>query len=361
VDLPNVGDDQDASRFVFFQPVTQPAAVDGAVGGVSEQTQQLVESLEKIDEQLTRARGEAETKRLNDQRADVLEKLAAAAANETDRRMWLMQFADTVGAAAQSGTYPEGTTRLAALRKDLEADSQDAELLSHVVFAHMSSEYAAQLEAADADFGEVQENWLKQLQSFIERYPTSRDAPEAMLQLALAKEFAGEDEEANKWYTRIVDDFSDWPQVEKAAGAKRRLESVGRVLTLQGPTIDGKSFDLAKQRGSMVLIQYWATWCEPCKQDMEILANLQRQYARQGLKIVGVNLDQDRAGLARYFQANKPQWPHLYEPGGMESRLADELGVFTLPLMLLVDQSGKVVNRQIQASELETEIKKLLR
>ena len=272
-----------------------------------------------------------------------------------------MQFADTVGTAAQSGSYPKGTRRLKALRLALEKNSTNTELLAHVTFAQMSAEYSEQLQAKDADFADVQEAWLVRLEEFLQRYSTSSDAPEAMLQLALAKEFAGEEREANRWYTKIVRDFSDSPLASKAAGAKRRLECVGKTFELKGRTVSGKDFDIAKLRGNVVLVHYWATWCQPCKQDMEIMKDLQREFAKEDFKIVGINLDAQPNELSQYFRKEKPRWTHLYEDGGLESRLATEMGVFTLPVMLLVDERGRVVNRRVHGAQLEKEIKALLK
>jgi thiol-disulfide isomerase/thioredoxin len=290
-----------------------------------------------------------------------LEKLAAATTNASDHDMWLMQFADTVGAAAQTGAFPAGTARLNLLREKLEKTSDNQELIAHVVFTHISSEYAMELQADDVDYPQVQQRWVEQLDSFVETYPSSQNAPEAMLQIALAKEFAGEDDDAIRTYSRIVKDFPESPLAVKAAGAKRRLESVGKPMSLAGRAIDGKLFDLKGHRGSVVLVHYWATWCEPCKQDMEVLAKLKRQFTGQRFEIVGVNLDSETDAVARFFRMRPAQWTHLYEKGGLDSRLANEMGVLTLPIMLLIDTRGHVVNRQVHTGELESAVKRLLR
>ena len=76
--------------------------------------------------------------------------------------------------------------------------------------------------------------------------------------------------------------------------------------------------------------------------------------------MLGINLDSDRASAVTYLQSNPLAWSHLYEPGGLDSRLATELGILTLPTMLLIDKEGKVVNRNIHAAELSDELGKLL-
>jgi thiol-disulfide isomerase/thioredoxin len=135
---------------------------------------------------------------------------------------------------------------------------------------------------------------------------------------------------------------------------------VGRRIDLQGQTIDGRSFSLADLRGNAVVIHYWATWCEPCKQDMKLLRRLQARY--KGLQLVGVNVDSTRALAAGYLQETPLPWNQLFEDGGLESSpLAKAFGVQTLPTMMLVDSSGKVVRHNVRAAELDNELEKLFK
>ena len=76
----------------------------------------------------------------------------------------------------------------------------------------------------------------------------------------------------------IVKQFGSTELAKKAAGAKRRLDSVGRSISLRGRTLDGRSVDLAKYRGKVVLLHYWATWCEPCKADLKRIKALQAKF-----------------------------------------------------------------------------------
>lgn len=359
-DLPLAAGANSTTQFVFFEAGPQ-ASHDTPSGDLNGQTQKLVEALQQIDDQLANAASPSVLEKLNRQRADALEKLAQSATTQEDREMWWRQFADTVGAAAQTGAYPQGTERLLQLRGELQKNSKNKDLIAHVAFAHMSADYAERLQAENADFTAVQTQWLKRLESFVKEYPTSQDAPEAMLQLALAKEFAGNDDEANQWYTKIVKDFRSSPLAKKASGAKRRLESEGKTFALKATTVQGKPFDLARLRGNVVVVHYWATWCEPCKQDMLVLKKLQQEYDRKKLAVVGINLDSQADEVTEFFRKDRPAGTHLYEQGGLDSRLANEMGVFTLPVMFLVDQRGRVVRRQIHAGELKTEIDKLLR
>jgi thiol-disulfide isomerase/thioredoxin len=217
------------------------------------------------------------------------------------------------------------------------------------------------LQEEKADFIKIQEKWLKDLEAFIAEYPACDDAPEAMLQLAIAQEFAGQEEAAIKWFDQIVAKFPQHELAKKAAGASHRLNCVGKTIQLRAKTVDGRDFDLSLYKGKVVLIHYWSTWCEPCKQDMEALRSLQAKYAKDGFALVGVSLDSEPAVLADFLKTKRLTWPQLYEPGGLDGRLANEMGILTLPTMLLLDKQGKVISRSISVGELDTELGKQLR
>ncbi len=122
----------------------------------------------------------------------------------------------------------------------------------------------------------------------------------------------------------------------------------------------GSPVDLASYRGKVVLIQYWATWSGPAKADMPALKELWNKYGRQ-FTVVGVSLDNDVKDLNAYLSENPLPWPQIFEPGGLDSRPANMLGILTVPTMILLDQQGKVVSRSISAADLEAELKKLIR
>jgi thiol-disulfide isomerase/thioredoxin len=359
IDLPR----RDAVAGLFFTAIAGQAAqhVSEAAVGLNREMQDLLGDLEKADASLEKTTDPGDLSKLNAQRADVLEKLAVAATAPADREAWTRQFADTVSAAVQSGDYPQGVNRLKTMVDRLQKEKAASPLVAFVKFRSMTADYGRSVQQPEADFAKIQANWLKQLQDFVKTYPKVEDAAEAMLQLAIAQEFAGKEKEAGKWYGRVVRDFGDSRLAEKAAGAKRRLESVGKSLTLTGSDLNGSSIDLKRYRGNVVLIHYWATWCEPCKQDMKQVRALQAKFATSRFTPIGVNVDHEPQPAKDYVNANRITWPQLHEEGGLDSRLANELGILTLPTMLLIDRTGRVVRRNIHAAELEGEIKKLVK
>lgn len=365
IDLPSsLGDSSSvdaASGFFFQQTAPQQVPAVAAAGGLSEAMQRLVRELEEVDKAIERTTTPADLSKLNERRATVLQGLADQATTDEERETWIRQYADTVSAATQGGGFPQGVERLRSLAQQLEQRSASAELTGYVKYRYLSADYGDSLQQPNADYAKIQEKWLADLLQFVKDFPAGEDTAEAMLQLAVGEEFAGRSREAVDWYGRIVTSFAESSQAKKAAGAKRRLESVGNPIPLAGNTLDAKQLSLAAYRGKTVLIHYWATWCEPCKQDLEILKQIQAKFAAQGLALIGVNLDSDRALAVQFLRSQPLPWPQLYEPGGLDSRFATEMGILTLPTMILVDNEGKVINRSIHAGELDEELSKRLR
>ena len=292
-------------------------------------------------------------------RLDIIQKLIDHAKTPDDRTMWLRNLADTISAGVTSGKLADGSKRLQDLFDAAQKDN-DKNLAAYIKIRLLTSDYARAISAPKADIPKIQAEWPKSLEQFIADYPTSPDAAEAMLQLGMAREYAGHDEEAKKWYERIGREFTDAPQAKKAAGAVRRIDAVGSVLNLSGKGLNGETVALASYRGKVTLVQYWATWSDSAKNDMATLKKLVEKY-HGSFDVVGVNVDSDPKALKAYLGENSLPWSQIHEEGGQDSQPALALGIITVPTMFLVDAQGKVVNRNIQTTEIEGELKKLIR
>jgi len=355
IDLPQLpGQSGEISEpLAFFSP-GMPAA-QAAGPQVSDAIKPLLDALRTVEDRLMEA-GPAQRSQLIAQQLAVLEKIVAATPAE-DKDFWVRQLAETIAAAVQEGAVDDGIERLQQLAEQVAADP---DLGGFVAFRLASARYAAGMLADDADLEAVQTAWLSDLDSFVATYPQSPDAAEAMLQIGIAEEFSGNEEAAVARYRQIVEAFPDTAAARKAGGAARRLESVGKPLALAGTTADGRSFTLASLKGTPVLIHYWASWCEPCKVDIARIRELRESFGPKRFAVVGISLDTDRETLAAYLGSNAIPWVQLHEEGGLDGRLAEELGVLTLPTMLLLDADGNVVDRNVMITDLEKKLTSLL-
>ena len=356
VDAPQLaggaGDIGDA--YSFLSPRSVGVAPGPGTGDVAESLKPLLAKLREIEGKMPSADPVAR-KALAAQYIGLLEETVAAAAAD-DKRFWTSQLVETLAAYVQEGLFSDGIAKLEAVAEDVKGD--DA-MSAFVAFRLIQAKYSAGMEKPDADGEALQKSWFESLQAFVDAYPKAPESAEALLQLAFRDEFEGRDADAIERYRGLAESFPGTAQSRKASGAVRRLESVGKPLVLAGPTVDGKQMSVQAFKGLPVLVHYWSTDCEPCKVDLAQIRELQAKYGGKKVAVIGVALDGDKAKLAKFLQAKPLPWPQLHEPGGLDSRLAEEFGVLALPTMVLVGADGNVVDRNVSITELERRLDEL--
>jgi thiol-disulfide isomerase/thioredoxin len=357
IDVPQVmgegGEIAGAEGFFSPQAGGQSPAAEGPAQ--DERLKPLMAKLQDIENRMAGSDA-AKRKVLAVEQLGVLDQVVQSCA-EADRGFWMRQLVETLSAYVQEGLVPDGIGRLEKL---VEAAAGDDRLAAFTAFRLAQARYSADMQQPNADGEKLQNQWFESLKTFVESYPEAPEAAEAMLQLAFRDEFEGREKESIDRYQQIVSGFADTPQARKAAGAVRRLESVGKPLAMAGTSLDGRKFSVEALRGVPVLIHYWSTDCEPCKVDLAQIRELQAKYGPKKFGVVGVALDGDKAKLAKFLQAKPLPWPQLHEPGGLDSRLAEEYGVLALPTMMLVDAKGAVVDRNVSITELERKLEALI-
>lgn len=123
---------------------------------------------------------------------------------------------------------------------------------------------------------------------------------------------------------------------------------IGRpVPNIAGTTLDGQAFDLATLRGRPVIVNFWASWCVPCQQEMPLLARKAAVHADAGLAIVGVLSDDTVAEGLRFESTYGATWPSVFDESGAIKRAYNVVG---RPQTYFVDRGG--ILRSIQVGEL---------
>lgn len=116
-------------------------------------------------------------------------------------------------------------------------------------------------------------------------------------------------------------------------------------------------------RGKVVLLDFWASWCTPCRKSFPWMNALQTKYGAQGLTIIAVNVDMEKQLAAEFLQAVPAQFRIEYDPKGA---LATQLNVAAMPTSFLLDRNGRIVRqhagfREAQQAMREHEIEQLLK
>ena len=300
--------------------------------------------------------GKTEVAQFHVGRIPLLRAVVKATPTADEQLNYNKQIVDSLAAAYQTGVYANGLKLLDGLI------AEGGKVASYAAFRKVSAEFAAGNDEPGANLMANQKKWMTDLRAFLDAYPKSEEAPDALLQLASASEFNAEEDDARKSYERLARDFPTTDAGKKAAGAIKRLDLVGKPIDLRGPGLNGQSVDLSRFKGKTLLVNFWASWADPVRRDLPELVKVYQKYKGKDFEIVGVNLDNEKADVETFLKENPLPWTQLFEPGGIEkSRFATEYGIIALPTMILVDPQGKVLNRNLRsAAELDRQLDKTL-
>ena len=108
-------------------------------------------------------------------------------------------------------------------------------------------------------------------------------------------------------------------------------------FTLKSST--GENIRLAEQRGQVVMLNFWASWCGPCRQEMPLLDGISKKYGKMGFVLYGINVDQDTTDAQKVLQKIKVSYPILFDP---ESKLSSLYKVEAMPSSVFIDKKGNV-------------------
>ncbi|MCE5302069.1 MAG: redoxin family protein [Planctomycetaceae bacterium] len=164
---------------------------------------------------------------------------------------------------------------------------------------------------------------------------------------SLAKTFAASKDSRMAEFSKVLD------------GICRRLSLVGQEMKIEGKLLNGQPFQWSNFAGKVVLVDFWATWCEPCLAELPNLLNYYELYHGKGFEIVGISLDQRRADLEEFIKKNKIPWPIMFSDDSNNST-ATYYGVLSVPMMILVGKDGRVVALNVRGPSLKKELEKLL-
>ena len=126
------------------------------------------------------------------------------------------------------------------------------------------------------------------------------------------------------------------------------------------PQLDGSDLRLSVYRGKVVLLDFWATWCDPCREEIPHLVELQQRYASSGLQIIGVSMDDSSDPVRPFYQQFHMNYPVVM---GTAQTGALYGGVLGLPITFLIGRDGCIYSKHIGATSLaafEKEIRSLL-
>lgn len=134
----------------------------------------------------------------------------------------------------------------------------------------------------------------------------------------------------------------------------------GDAFEIALPSIKGDTIKLSSLKGKVVLLDFWASWCGPCRVSNRGMAKIYSKYKDAGFEIFGVSLDDNKAAWKKAVTNDKVKWLQVNETGGWEAKTARKWGINAIPTTFLISKEGKLIAMDPEPKELEKALKILL-
>ncbi len=294
---------------------------------------------------------------------------------------------DTVQLAQQTANL----LRQGGFRADAAAiyETVAAELANDPKQADEAAAFAVQAKLMKSDLETLLENVIREkpeadqklaatIETLLKDGPLNREMFGNVQQVAHILEALGHFQVAQSTYEQLTAAFKDTKDAELAdqvadvaSKAKQRMALIGQPFTVEGLQVDGSPFDWSAYAGKVVLIDFWASWCGPCLQEMPNIRQNFEQYHAKGFDVVGVNLNTKVADLKQFlaFQGQDLPWATVTSQVVLDGKagedwtkipMAAKCGVQAIPFVVLVGKDGKVDSIHVRGPKLGARLKELL-
>jgi peroxiredoxin len=148
--------------------------------------------------------------------------------------------------------------------------------------------------------------------------------------------------------------------VNRLTAAKK--SAIGQpAIDFSQPDAEGKNVYLTSYKGKYVLVDFWASWCGPCRAENPNVARAYSKYKDKGFDVLGVSLDDKKDKWEAAIQADNLPWTHVSDLKGWKNAAAEQYGIRAIPQNILVDPKGNIIAKNLRGDALEKKLEEVLK